>query len=202
MKSHDEYYTVEGTPRTELKVNSSKFIASAKSVANKEEANSFLESIRSEFHDATHNCFAWRFGLDGLESRSSDDGEPSGTAGKPILFALHKAELSDIIVVVTRYFGGKKLGKGPLARAYSDAANEVLAGCTRRKVLVTIAVKVFCIYEDLSNVIKIIEEFGASFTQNFSDAVEILVNLPSSEFENFSQKIISATKGRAGAILG
>ena len=92
MSDTDFYYTISNLSRVEIKIKGSKFIASARNIASKDEANEFINSMRSEFHDATHNCFAYRIGNNGLEYRFSDDGEPNGTAGKPILFSIKKFE--------------------------------------------------------------------------------------------------------------
>ncbi len=112
----DIYYTIEKIETEEIKIKGSKFIGTAAHTPTKESAMEFLTLMRSQFFDATHNCYAYRIGWNGMEYRFSDDGEPNGTGGKPILFTLSKFEVSDLIVVVTRYFGGTKLGVGPLAR--------------------------------------------------------------------------------------
>lgn len=177
MNNKDYYYTIAKPFRAEQKIKGSKFIASVASVSTRDEALQFLEQIRSEFFDATHNCFAYRLGPNGLEYRAADDGEPSGSAGKPILFAITKFELSDIIVVVTRYFGGTKLGVGGLARAYSSTAELALSQCERKAIHITAPVKVLCTYEDVSTIKKLIDEYAVGFSEQYSDAVEFIVDL-------------------------
>ncbi|MCR5834083.1 MAG: YigZ family protein [Selenomonadaceae bacterium] len=103
-------------------VNKSKFLAHVKHVETEEEAREFLQMIRKKYFDATHNCSAWILGERGDKQKSNDDGEPSGTAGNPILETIKKNEITNCIVVVTRYFGGIKLGAGGLIRAYSHTA--------------------------------------------------------------------------------
>ncbi|MGA1307226.1 MAG: IMPACT family protein, partial [Candidatus Kapaibacteriota bacterium] len=103
--STDFYLTIQQRERASIKVRGSEFIATAIPVSSKDQAHKELEMLRSEFWDATHNCFAYRIGKSGLEFRTSDDGEPSGSAGKPILFMLNKYAVSDILLVVTRYYG-------------------------------------------------------------------------------------------------
>ena len=103
-------------------VNKSKFFAHVKHVDSEEAAREFLLSIRKKFFDATHNCSAWVLGERGDKQKSNDDGEPGGTAGNPILETIKKNELTNCAVVVTRYFGGIKLGAGGLIRAYSHTA--------------------------------------------------------------------------------
>ena len=106
----------------EYEINKSKFIAYVKQVEDEEEAKTFLQQIKKKHFDATHNCSAWVLGVDGSKQKSNDDGEPGGTAGNPILETIKKNELVNTVVVVTRYFGGIKLGAGGLIRAYSHTA--------------------------------------------------------------------------------
>jgi uncharacterized YigZ family protein len=113
------YITVQGPGQAEIIVRKSRFIASVAPARTDEEAWVFIEQIRGEHRDATHNCFAFKAGAG---QRLSDDGEPSGTAGRPIFDVIDKQGLSDTVVVVTRYFGGILLGAGGLVRAYSQAA--------------------------------------------------------------------------------
>ena len=104
-------------------IQKSKFIASVRNVESEDEAREFLREIKKKFFDATHNCSAWILGENGDKQKSNDDGEPGGTAGNPILETIKKNNLTNIIVVVTRYFGGIKLGAGGLVRAYSRSAS-------------------------------------------------------------------------------
>lgn len=197
----DNYLTIEGIKREEIKVKGSKFIASAGYAPDKNKAMEFVGLIRSEFFDATHNCFAYSIGAKGLEYRFFDDGEPSGSAGKPILFTINKFNYKDIVLVVTRYFGGTKLGIGGLSRAYSDAANEVLSKCKVKKVHLTTTVKVFCIYEDINVIKRLISEYAISFEESYLEAVEFIVQVPNSKAERFAELVSSQTKGRAGAVI-
>ena len=116
-----EYSTVKNTVRTETVIERSRFIATIKRVESESAAKEFVDSVRKEFPDATHNCYAYITERGGY-SRYSDDGEPSGTAGAPILEAIKNAGIFDTAIVVTRYFGGVKLGTGGLVRAYGGAA--------------------------------------------------------------------------------
>ena len=108
-------------------VNKSKFLAHATRVETEESAREFVAMIRKKYFDATHNCSAWILGERGLKQKSNDDGEPGGTAGNPILETIKKNELTNCAIVVTRYFGGIKLGAGGLIRAYSHCAALVIA---------------------------------------------------------------------------
>ena len=113
------YKSIHEYGRDEIIINKSKFIGTAKPVENEEQAIEFIDSIRKEFKDATHNCYAYVIGENKNIQRYSDDGEPSGTAGMPILNVINQENLVNVAVVVTRYFGGVLLGAGGLVRAYT-----------------------------------------------------------------------------------
>lgn len=122
----DSYHTISTASTGEFKDRGSKFIAYAWPVRSEEEAMIHLEALRKEHFKARHHCFAWRLGLDGQRFRANDDGEPSGTAGRPILGQIDAAGLTDVVVVVVRYFGGILLGASGLIQAYREAAAEAL----------------------------------------------------------------------------
>ena len=197
----DFYYTIQQRERASIKVRGSEFIATAIPVTTKDQALKELELLRSEFWDATHNCFAYKIGKGGLEFRTSDDGEPSGSAGKPILFVLYKYDVSDILIVIPRYYGGTKLGIGGLARAYSESTSAVLEACIKIPVYSTKDIKVLCMYEDVDIVQRIINAFAINSDSEYRDAVEFIARIPESKCEAFMNEIVSATSGRAGAML-
>ena len=116
--------TIAKDIRTELVISKSRFICSLKKVKTEEEAQEFIKAVKKEFWDATHNCSAYV--IDEQHQRSSDDGEPSGTAGMPMLGVLRKQELQQVAAVVTRYFGGVKLGAGGLVRAYAGSVSQAV----------------------------------------------------------------------------
>lgn len=122
----NQYYTVKQRVRHEIIIQKSKFIGDVFPVTSEQEAFKRLQDIKSEFPDATHHCYAYIVGHESIAQRFNDDGEPSGTAGMPILQVIQNRELKDVLVVVTRYFGGIKLGANGLVRAYSKTAAEVL----------------------------------------------------------------------------
>jgi uncharacterized YigZ family protein len=122
----DSYHTISAPATGEFKDRGSKFIAYAWPVRSEEEALAHLEGLRKEHFKARHHCFAWRLGVDGQRFRANDDGEPSGTAGRPILGQIDAAGLTDVVVVVVRYFGGVLLGASGLIHAYREAAAEAL----------------------------------------------------------------------------
>lgn len=195
-KNIDYYFTIKDVQRAEIKIKSSKFIATVSSVNSLDNAIDFLSKIRAEFFDATHNCFAYRIGWDGSTFRASDDGEPSGSAGKPILFSIQKFDVSDVIVVVTRYFGGTKLGVGGLVRAYSDAAELALEKCEKQIINRTKSVKINCRYEEISIIKRLIEQWAVSFEETYSDAVEIIANIHISKVEQFAATVKTATNAK------
>lgn len=128
IKNQDEYLTIKEPRREKLLVKGSKFIATAIPISLEEEARLSIDKIKKEFHDATHNPYAYIIAEGGIQ-KFSDDREPSGTAGKKIFSAIESQNLKDVLVVVTRYFGGVKLGTGGLSRAYYESALKVLNSC-------------------------------------------------------------------------
>jgi uncharacterized YigZ family protein len=158
MIDFDTYDTLAGGEHREsIKVQRSEFIGIAFPVSDDESFARELLRIQKEFHDATHHCWAWRW-LDGtaLREQSSDAGEPSGTAGRPILQAIESAALIDVGVVVVRYYGGVKLGTGGLGRAYRDAAREVLSGAPRLTRYLYARIVVEVPYSGLSQVYRLV----------------------------------------------
>lgn len=135
MLSH--YYTVKGYGEHELIVQKSRFICYVERVTSEEEAIEFIQNIKKKHHDANHNCSAYLIGENDHIQKANDDGEPSGTAGVPMLEVLKKKKLKDTVVVVTRYFGGIKLGTGGLIRAYGKSVSEGLqaTGMVERKLM-------------------------------------------------------------------
>lgn len=127
MSVKDTYNSINGRSEGLFKDNGSRFIAFAYPVESEDEVKEIVASLKKEYHDARHHCFAYRIGQDGSTWRASDDGEPSGSAGRPILGQIDSAGLSDILVVVVRYFGGIKLGIPGLIRAYKTSTSDALA---------------------------------------------------------------------------
>ncbi|HVM89663.1 MAG TPA: YigZ family protein [Puia sp.] len=126
MSEQEYYYTIETTSAAEVKDRGSKFIAYAYPVKSTEEFKERLNAVKKEHPKATHHCFAYRIGLEGNNFRVSDDGEPSGTAGRPILGQIDSKKLTNIVIIVIRYFGGTLLGVPGLINAYKSAAALVL----------------------------------------------------------------------------
>lgn len=200
MSNAQPIQTIKERTRSESKVRGSRFIATAIPVSSKEAAMEELDSLRKEFWDATHNCYAYQLAPNGAEYRFFDDGEPSGTAGKPILFVIQQRDLMDVLVVVTRYYGGTKLGAGGLARAYADSASEAL---NLAEIVVnwpTTPIRVFTPYEDLSEVRRLVESQTERFEEEFRDVVIYTADIRDDRLEGFSRQLTSVTAGRAGMI--
>lgn len=155
----DSFLTLAGPGEAEIRILASRFLAHAAPVADEEGARALLSERERRYFDATHNCAAWR--LRGDRWRTIDAGEPSGSAGAPILAAIDGAGLVDVEVVVTRYFGGTKLGVGGLVRAYGQAASEALALAPKRRGIDAERVRVPYPYELTSVVMRAIEQVSA-----------------------------------------
>lgn len=138
----------------------SRFIASAWPIEGEEEARRIVDSLRKEYHDARHHCFAYRIGHLGDRFRASDDGEPAGTAGRPILGQIDSRGLSDTLVVVVRYFGGVKLGVPGLIRAYRSAAADALDRADIAEKVASKAWRVLFPYDEMNAVMKLFKEMG------------------------------------------
>jgi uncharacterized YigZ family protein len=183
-----------------LKVRGSRFIGTAIPVDTRDAAAAELDAIRKEFWDATHNCYAWRLAPDGLQYRFADDGEPSGSAGKPILFVLQQRELVNALVVVTRYFGGTKLGVGGLARAYGETASAVLDLVSVVAEFDRDTLQVFTTYEDMRAVRQLVESYALSFEEEFRDVITYRMQIRSDQVDEFSARLTETSQGRAGMI--
>lgn len=197
-ESLEGYATVAQEARAEITIKRSVFISCIAPAPSKSDAQSYLEALRAEHRDAVHHCFAYRIGPEGMEYRMSDDGEPSGTAGKPLLFALQRSGLSDAVLVVVRYYGGVKLGVGPLARAYSEAAQAVLGTCVRVAVVPMTHLSIFCTYDDVSRITELLNEVQATYEPQYSDAVTFVAMIPASKMAFVQEEVVSRTNARAG----
>ncbi|MFN0013423.1 MAG: IMPACT family protein [Saprospiraceae bacterium] len=171
----DSYHTILTPSTGEFKDRGSKFLAYAYPVCTEEDAISRLDALRKEHFRARHHCFAWRLGIDGQRFRANDDGEPSGTAGRPILGQIDAAVLTDVVVVVVRYFGGTLLGASGLIHAYRESAAEALRQATRVEKIVQdrfVFTAAYALLPDLQNALK---KLGTEiFQENYGDAEAIL----------------------------
>lgn len=147
-----EFYTIEKNVETEIVVKKSKFIANIFYISTNKEAEEKIKEIKKKYFDARHNCFSYRVvENDNIIEKASDDGEPSGTAGGPMLNILQKNNLANILIVVTRYFGGILLGTGGLVRAYSDALLEALEKTQKVKMVSGLELEVTLSYNNFEN---------------------------------------------------
>ncbi len=194
------FTTIISPTRAELKVRGSRFIGTAVPVRTREEVADELTRLKKEFWDATHNCYAYRLAPDGLQYRFSDDGEPSGSAGKPILFVLQQRNLVNTLVVVTRYFGGTKLGVGGLVRAYTEGAQAALDLAQTLVEYPTSTIRVFTPYEDMKAVRPIVERYALRFEEEFRDVVSYMVVLRLDHLDEFSALLTDISQGRAGMV--
>lgn len=190
----DRYWIPAGRAETQLVEKRSRFLAVALPVFTREEAQAVWEAERVRFHDAAHHCYAWRVGE---QERSSDDGEPAGTAGKPILSAIGHSELDSVAVVVTRYFGGVKLGPGGLVRAYGDAAGQALAQAGRQECFRTGRVSVAFDFDLTSRVHHTVQKFEARTVEStYSERTRLVLELRRSRVAPFQSALLEATAGK------
>lgn len=179
-----------------MKIQGSRFLAAALPVATPTEALQFLDRLRKEYWDATHHCFAYRLGTEGTHLRYTDAGEPNGTAGKPILAAIDAHRLTHVIVVVTRYFGGTKLGVGGLVRAYSAPANLVLDRAEKVKHYTTVQLAVTFPHAYISGVMHVVSKIGAKILDtSYDEDVHIVIEIRRTMVEQLQTQLVNHTRG-------
>lgn len=154
----DSYLTVAAPAEYAFKEKGSKFLAYAFHIDGESDVRPILDELRKRYYDATHHCYAWRTGAEGEAFRSNDDGEPSGTAGRPILGQLLSKNVTDTLVVVVRYFGGTKLGVPGLIAAYKESAAGVLAEATIEERLVEEHIRIAFPYVAMNEVMRVVKE--------------------------------------------
>jgi uncharacterized YigZ family protein len=189
------FFTITNYPETKFKEKGSSFIGRAFPVESTEEAEEKLEEIRKKFYDATHNCFAFK--IRGKDPRYSEDGEPSGTAGMRILNAINHFELENILVVVTRYFGGTKLGVGPLGKAYYNSAYDTLKSAEIVKMKNFLKMKAVFQYDAISQIHHFLSQHNSKIIENSFEENQpaIIFYSTDSEFENLQKDLVEATRG-------
>lgn len=187
-QTKDSYLTVEGNAEAIFKEKSSKFLCYAFHVENEEEIASHLERLRKQYYDATHHCYAWRLGPFGERFRANDDGEPSSTAGKPILGQMLSREVTNCLIVVVRYFGGTKLGVPGLIAAYKESAAAALDASKVVERTVDTRIRVEFSYVVMNDVMRIIKEE--------QPVVE------SQTFDNLCSMMLAVRNSKADVVLG
>ena len=177
----------------------SRFPAAAYPVRSEEEALQLIAAEKKKTYDARHHCWAYVLGQNSEICRFSDDGEPSGTAGRPILDVLLGQELHDALIIVTRYFGGTLLGTGGLVRAYSSAAADAVSHAPRAEVLPVRKAGISCEYTDLSRVDKLVHGSLNVYEgeKSYTERAGLLIYLPSGTEEAFAAALGDAASGRA-----
>ncbi len=187
-----------GTARVELRVVNSHFIGSAGPAATVEEAKAFIAAVRAGMPDATHHVYAYVIGhgLSTIEGMS-DDGEPSGTAGRPVLAVVRGSGLGDVVVVVTRYFGGTLLGTGGLVRAYSDTAKAVLAELPRTAKIAHRRIRITIPYSAYASILRLIDAYhGTIENEEFAVAVTLEIFVPEASVAALTGALRTMTAGR------
>jgi uncharacterized YigZ family protein len=185
----DQYKTIQQTAEGLFKDKGSRFIAYAHPVENEEEIKTIISSYKRNFHDARHHCFAWELGVSRQNYRSNDDGEPSGTAGKPILGQIHSFGLTNILVVVVRYFGGTKLGVSGLINAYKEAAHSALNQSVIIEKTIDDYFQINFKYFAMNDVMKIIKEGGLDvISQDFAIECSLIFKVRQRDSPMIEQK--------------
>lgn len=194
----DEYLTVNKYGSEEIIIQKSRFIGYIKRVETEDAAQDFIKDIKKKHHDATHNCSAYLIGKYDEIQKANDDGEPSGTAGVPMLEVLKKQQLKDTVVVITRYFGGIKLGAGGLIRAYGTTTSEAIkkTGVVKRQRMQGYAVTIkYPLLGTVENGLRNSEHIIESI--NYLESVEIIVYVNVNNLDSFLDWITNITSDQA-----
>ncbi len=193
----EKYVTVLGEAAAEYTEKRSKFIATVRHCETEEEALEFLDEMRSRYWDARHNVFAYSIKGQG---RFSDDGEPHGTAGKPVFDVINGEGVTDLAVVVTRYFGGVLLGTGGLVRAYSKSAKDALENAKKAEMIPCMVFETVCEYTDHGKLLNLIEAQGGIIEQsNFTDKVVLRYSLRDGDTDPYMKKLSETFSARLKA---
>ena len=186
----DEYKTISGTSEGYYTEKRSKFLAFAHHVETTDEVKDIVASYRKKYYDARHVCYAYMLGAERLEFRANDDGEPSSTAGKPILGQINSNELTNILIVVVRYYGGVNLGTSGLIVAYREAASDALAHATIETRQVEEIVKYSFAYPQMNDVMRIVKDMNPRIiSQTFENTCDIVLSIRKSEAEQLRSRL-------------
>ncbi|TAE00905.1 MAG: YigZ family protein [Bacteroidetes bacterium] len=185
----DTFLTIESATEAVYKEKGSKFLAFASPISSETEAKELLADLRKQFFDATHHCFAYALGRNLGIKRQSDDGEPNGTAGMPILNQIKSKKLTNILVVVVRYYGGTKLGAAGLVNAYKTSASECLANALIVEKIVCKKMRIFFEYLQMNEVMKIMKENDLQMiSQKFDNDCQIILEIRESLVEKVQKQ--------------
>lgn len=192
----NDYLTVKKSAEARLVIRKSLFISYVERVDSEEAALAFIESIRRKHWDATHNCYAYIIGDQGDIKRFSDDGEPSGTAGKPILNVLERLDLTNTVIVVTRYFGGIMLGAGGLIRAYGESAKVGIEASGLVERVLSSVVRLSVDYSQFGRLERELHSRGYELREkNFGTQVDVLLLVPVEDIGEFTISVTNLTNG-------
>lgn len=198
IHSFEPYQIIEYGGTAEIEEKKSRFIAHVAAVNTEEEALAFIEAKKKQFWDARHNCYAYILGEQAQTMRFSDDGEPNGTAGRPILEVLMGSGIRNLVVVVTRYFGGTLLGTGGLVRAYTKAAQAGLAASSVRSMCCGYEMTVATDYNGIGKVQYLLGSRGIPVEEaDYGEQVTVRVNIPYEDKDAVLNEITEATAGKA-----
>ena len=193
----EPFKTVKGEATAEFIEKRSKFICYVKHVEAKEEAENYIKIIKSKHWDAKHNVFAYRINNENI-NKSSDDGEPAGSAGMPVLFMLQEMGLQDLVVVISRYFGGVLLGVGGLKRAYSLGAKLAIEACGICEMVPCFAANLKISYHIFEKIKNLIQEFGGKISgYTYTNIVEIATYINENKYQEFREAVREASCGEA-----
>ncbi len=191
--AEDSYLTIAAPIEAALRERSSKFLAFIYPVQAEEQIREILDTLRKKYYDATHHCYAWRLGAKGESFRSNDDGEPSGTAGKPILGQLLSHELTDCLIVVVRYFGGTKLGVPGLIAAYKESAAEAIAAAEIVERTVDRLIPVDFPYLVMNDIMRVVKEMQPQILkQEFDNLCTMHFSIRESRADLLTEKLRKA----------
>lgn len=199
METLATYETINTRYHYEIdKIKSSRFIGELAPVKNEQEAKDFLKEMRKKYHDARHHCFAYRIGREPhLNFKQSDDGEPSKTAGFPILHLLNHSNLTDLMIVVIRYYGGTKLGTGGLTRAYTDAARAVLEQAEIISIELRDQLSIQFPYDQTQNVRHLLKSVSYTIdNEQYDNDVIFTLSINQNQIEWFQKNIIEISNGK------
>ncbi len=188
----DSYKTIESIAEGYITERKSKFISYILPIQSEDEMKDILEEYRKKYYNARHVCWAYMLGHSRDDFRSNDDGEPSGTAGRPILGQINSHELTNVLVLVVRYFGGTLLGTGGLVRAYKEATVAAIenAAIVEKTIDNTFAIKFE--YPLLNEVMRILNQFDeAKWTQNFTETCELEISIRQTQYKELAKKLSS-----------
>lgn len=190
MLFSDTYLTIEKPAEIIFKDKGSKFLAYAFPVQNEQQIKDILARLKKEHHTANHHCYAYRLGANKQNYRANDDGEPNNTAGKPILGQIQSSDLTDILIVVVRYFGGTLLGVSGLIYAYKTSAAEVIKACNILEKQILFNYSVQFPFEQLNEVMKLLKQMDGKITQqHFDNQCKIQFSIRKANSEACEEKL-------------